>query len=113
MSTTEAPAPIHPVITTESHGGASSTGITDGRTGARIRIANTTRPFRYTRSDDVTGTHINDGIYNMRSFSRPPTLDRRSLSRSRTGEKETEDDDPGLRQPGDFKTKQVFCDSLR
>jgi KUP system potassium uptake protein len=45
-----------------------------------------------------------DDIYNIRSRSRPPSTNRRG---SRTSLTDREDDDPGLRTPGDFKQKQV------
>ena len=97
-----------------------------------IRIAETTRPSHTNDADENTATNpavIEDGIYNMRSFTRTATgssaTDRdgiynmraitRTFSRSsskdkrgfKAGEKEAEDDDPGLRQSGDFKSRQV------
>ena len=79
--------------------------------------------------DDANG--VGDGIQNMRDFTRTATnssaIDRegivnmravaRTFSRSSLKDKrgvkgdekdvEAEDDDPGLRQSGDFKSKQV------
>lgn len=52
----------------------------------------------------TTGT--NDGIYNIRNIrsrSRASPLSRRSTDTSR----DPEDEDPGLRRPGDYKHKQV------
>ena len=45
-----------------------------------------------------------DDIFNIRSRSRPPSTNRRGSRMSIT---DREDDDPGLRKPGDFKQKQV------
>lgn len=97
-----------------------------------IRIAETTRPSHTNNADENTAANpavVEDGIYNMRSFIRTATgssaNDRdgiynmraitRTFSRSSSkdkrgfkgGEKEPEDDDPGLRKSGDFKSKQV------
>ncbi len=97
-----------------------------------IRIAETTHPSHPNNTDENTATNpavIEDGVYNMRSFTRTATgssaADRdgiynmraitRTFSRSSSkdkrgfkgGEKEPEDDDPGLRQSGDFKSRQV------
>jgi KUP system potassium uptake protein len=55
----------------------------------------------FSRSD-AAGPH--DDIYNIRSRSKPPSANRRSSRMSMT---DREDDDPGLRKPGDFKQKQV------
>ena len=87
---------------------AITSGLSDDRGGARIRIAEHTRPFRHARSEEVGGIHGNDGIYSMRAITRTAT-GQRSLSRSRTrtSEKDVEDDDPGLRQQSDYKQKQV------
>ena len=105
-----------------------------------IRIADTVHPLHATKSnDDAPGYHVgaDDGIYNMRDFTRTATgssgVDRdgifhmRGISRTfsrnsskdkrglglKGGEKdgEPEDDDPGLRQSGDFKSRQV-CSRL-
>jgi hypothetical protein len=46
-----------------------------------------------------------DDIYNIRSRSKPPSTNRRG-SRMTIPDR-GEDDDPGLRTPGDFKQKQV------
>jgi len=45
-----------------------------------------------------------DGIYNIRSVSRVST-DRHSIRSSK--QDEIEDDDPGLRRPEDYKTRQA------
>lgn len=55
----------------------------------------------FSRSDSA-GPH--DDIYNIRSRSKPPSTNRRGSRMSIT---DREDDDPGLRKPGDFKQKQV------
>ena len=88
---------------------------------ATIRIADTPHP-----KDEVSRTKTQDGIssgigdrsrswdthddiYNIRSRSKAPSLDRRSIrSRSRITMMEKEDDDPGLGKAGDFKQKQVL-----
>jgi len=71
-----------------------------------IRIADPIHPVHRTRSqDDGASTGFNEGIYNMRSISRSSTREKRSIKGS---EKEAEDDDPGLRQSSDYKTKQVW-----
>ena len=97
-----------------------------------IRIADTAHPSHNSRNDEDPPSSpavVEDGIYNMRSFTRSPTgtssadpdgifnmrAITRTFSRSSTrdkrsgrgSEKEAEDDDPGLRQSGDFKSKQV------
>jgi len=59
----------------------------------------------------ATGDRSDDGIYNIRSVSRSKgsrlgratSMDARSISSAR----DIEDDDPGLRREGDYKTKQV------
>ncbi|KAG0648812.1 Potassium transporter 5, partial [Hyphodiscus hymeniophilus] len=83
---------------------------------ATIRIAETVHPLRPTRSaTDAITSGIDDGIYNMRSISRSSTRERsrdRWTGRVGTGDKEAEDDDPGLRQTADFKHKQVFSGKL-
>ncbi len=56
-------------------------------------------PRRLGRSDTVESK---DGIYNIRSRSAAPSVDRQ---RKRT--LTSEDGDPGLRKEGDFKKKQV------
>lgn len=55
----------------------------------------------FSRSD-AGGPH--DDIYNIRSRSMPRSTSR---SDSRISMADREDDDPGLRKPGDFKQKQV------
>ena len=97
-----------------------------------IRIAETTRPSYTNNADEDTASNpavVEDGIYNMRRFSRTATSNSanerdgiynmraitrtfsRSSSKDKRGfkgtEKDLEDDDPGLRQSGDFKSKQV------
>ncbi|KAH8585858.1 potassium transporter-domain-containing protein [Bisporella sp. PMI_857] len=63
-----------------------------------------TRSFSRSNTAD---TH--DDIYNIRSQSKPPSANRRSRSGNRrVSTAGQEDDDPGLRKPGDFKQKQVF-----
>lgn len=70
-----------------------------------IKIADTVHPLHATRSrGEGTSSGFNDGIYNMRGLSRASSMERRS---TRLSEKELEDDDPGLRQSGDYKHKQV------
>ena len=70
-----------------------------------IRIADTVHPLHISRSNgDGTSTSFNDGIYNMRDLSRTSSREKRSI---KFAEKDAEDDDPGLRQSGDFKTRQV------
>lgn len=76
---------------------------------ATIRIAEAVHPLHPTRSNqDAITSGIDDGIYNMRAVTRSSTRERsRDRWSGRVGEKEAEDDDPGLRQVGDFKAKQV------
>jgi hypothetical protein len=70
-----------------------------------IKIADTVHPLHVTRSrGEVTSSGLHDGIYNMRGLSRASSMERRS---TRLSEKEIEDDDPGLRQTGDYKQKQA------
>lgn len=70
-----------------------------------IKIADTVHPLHATRSrGEGTGSSLYDGIYNMRGLSRASSMERRS---TRLSDKEIEDDDPGLRQSGDYKHKQV------
>ncbi len=88
---------------------------------ATIRIAETVHPSHAARTEtDSTATGVDgvysmraisrtstrehDGIYNMRNLSRTSSRDKRSLKGS---DREAEDDDPGLRQSGDFKQRQV------
>jgi KUP system potassium uptake protein len=71
-----------------------------------IKIADDVHPLHASRSrgEGVT-SGVQDGIYNMRGvLSRASSMERRS---TRLSEKEVEDDDPGLRQSGDYKHKQV------
>lgn len=58
-------------------------------------------PHRFGRSDTIGS---NDGIYNIRSRSKAPSLDRRS-ARKATGD--FQDEDPGLRRDDDYKQRQV------
>jgi hypothetical protein len=76
---------------------------------ATIRIAETAHPLHPTRSNpEAITSSTDDGIYNMRAISRASTRERsRDRWNVRSGEKEAEDDDPGLRQAGDYKAKQV------
>ena len=70
-----------------------------------IRIADTVHPLHATKSNgEVSNIGFNDGIYNMRDLSRTSTREKRSI---RFADKDAEDDDPGLRQSGDYKTRQV------
>jgi hypothetical protein len=70
-----------------------------------IRIADTVHPLHATRSNGgMSGIGFDDGIYNMRDLSRTSTREKRSI---KFADKDTEDDDPGLRQSGDYKTRQV------
>lgn len=95
-----------------------------------IRIADTTRPFNAhpTDSEDESNA-VDNGIYKTRKFNRTASSSSqisdhgisnlRNLTRTfshtsskdkrglKGGEKELEDDDPGLRQSGDFKSRQV------
>lgn len=86
---------------------------------ATIRIAETVHHARTETNTTTTG--VSDDVYNMRNISRTSTRDNHGISNlrniSRTssrdtrnlkgGEKEAEDDDPGLRQSGDYKERQV------
>lgn len=56
------------------------------------------------RGDIIESVNTHDDIYNIRSRSKAPSLERRS---SRLSKLDREDDDPGLRKAGDFKQKQV------
>jgi hypothetical protein len=76
-----------------------------------IKIVDTVHPLHATRSrGEGISSGFNDGFYNMRGLSRASSMERRS---TRLSEKEIEDDDPGLRQSGDYKQKQVglWCSS--
>ncbi len=57
-----------------------------------------------------------DGIYNMRditrTFSRSISHPRHNTWNWKHGDKEAEDDDPGLQRAGDFKGKEVFHGKL-
>lgn len=74
-----------------------------------IRIADTVHPAHHRHDiDDDAITSAYDGIYNLRTISRTSSRERSRTRTFRTFEsKEIEDDDPGLRQSGDFKTRQV------
>lgn len=73
---------------------------------ATIRIAETALPLRHPRSDgDAVSSAIGDGVYNMRAISRVSSWDAGHRS---VKDIEAEDDDPGLRQSTDFKSKQVW-----
>jgi hypothetical protein len=99
---------------------------------ASIRIADTVHPLHATKSNaDSVTTGVNDGIYHMRDLSRASSREKRSIGDgiynlrdlSRTSSRErrsirfadgdAEDDDPGLRQTGDYKTKQVKANCPR
>jgi hypothetical protein len=76
-----------------------------------IRIADTVHPLHATRSNgEVSSIAFNDGIYNMRDLSRTSTREKRSI---RFADKDAEDDDPGLRQSGDYKTRQVKAENSK
>jgi KUP system potassium uptake protein len=93
---------------------------------ATIRIADTKGQYLRTKTQDGVGSGIGDSIYrtqsfarsettdtrddiyNIRSRSKAPSMDRRS---SRVDGAEREDDNPGLRKPGDYKQKQVLNDT--
>jgi hypothetical protein len=74
-----------------------------------IRIADTVHPLHATRSNgEVPSIAFNDGIYNMRDLSRTSTREKRSIKFA-----DAEDDDPGLRQSGDYKTRQVKAEKSK
>ena len=76
-----------------------------------IRIADTVHPLHATRSNgEVSSIGFNDGIYNMRDLSRTSTREKRSI---RFADKDAEDDDPGLRQSADYKTRQVKAEKSK
>ncbi|KAI9769478.1 MAG: hypothetical protein M1840_003955 [Geoglossum simile] len=90
---------------------------------ATIRIADAKDQILRTKAQDGVSSDIGDSIYRTQSFSRSETMDAhddiyniRSRSKapsmerrsSRADAAEREDDNPGLRKPGDFKQKQVF-----
>lgn len=54
--------------------------------------------------DRLKRVDTHDNIYNIRSRPEAPSLDKRKNRLVRT---DNEDDDSGLRKPGDFKQKQV------
>ncbi|KAF2234202.1 potassium transporter [Viridothelium virens] len=62
-------------------------------------------PIRVTRNRPIT-SGLDDGIHNIRSRSRGSSAERRSFRRTKTPD--VEDEDPGLRQKGDYKQKQIF-----
>ncbi len=93
---------------------------------ATIQIADVPHPKDNslgTKSQDAVSSSVENNIYNTRSFARADTADShddiyniRSRSKapsfterrgSRLNPTDREDDDPGLRKPGDFKQKQV------
>lgn len=95
---------------------------------ATIKIAPVPHPkdeFQRTKSDDGVSSSVGAMTYNTRPFARSDTPDThddiyniRSRSRtdrggSRMSTTDPEDDDPGLRKPGDFKQKQVPTDPYR
>ncbi len=79
---------------------------------ATIRIADEIRPVKSNATGISTG--VAGGVYSRHDFSRI-SVGRRSASRvsiDRTSEKladheDIEDDQPGLRQEGDYKERQV------
>ncbi|OAL32530.1 hypothetical protein AYO22_00552 [Fonsecaea multimorphosa] len=79
---------------------------------ATIRIADDVHPKnelqgKEGRTADATSIYTHDdGIYNLRSRRSSHDL---SLYRSRSLQ---QDEDPGLRKPGDFKEKQVFSGKM-
>lgn len=76
---------------------------------ATIRIAETLHPTRSRDSASVAG-----GVYPIRAVSleRSRTRSRSRDARSRLSDlKDPEVEDAGLRQDGDFKKKQVRCNS--
>ena|SRR5579862_5670964 len=95
---------------------------------ATIRIADTKDQYLRTKAQDGVSSGISDSIYrtqsfarsettdtrddiyNIRSRSKAPSMDRRS---SKADGAEREDDNPGLRKPGDFKQKQVLSDTVK
>ena len=82
----------------------SSVAVDDG---VYTHIPRRTVTGRSTSSEDNK-----DGIYNMReitrTFSRSTSHARNNIWNWKHGEKEPEDDDPGLQRAGDFKQKEVF-----
>ena len=99
----EAPHPLHPTRSDDSV-------ISNGH------IDNGVRNMRDIRQTASSSSGIErDGIYNIRALTR--TFSRSSSARrqelKKLDEQEPEDDDPGLRQPGDFKGKQVFNVPMR
>lgn len=72
-----------------------------------------TRMPRRTLTGRSTSSEENkDGIYNMRditrTFSRTTSHARNSAWNWKHGDREPEDDDPGLQRAGDFKQKEVY-----
>jgi hypothetical protein len=78
-------------------------------TNTTIRIAETVHPLRESRSrTQRVSTGVDDGIYNIRALSRGSSRERSRDAWSVKPGEEAEDDDPGLRRTGDYKTKQVL-----
>ena len=79
---------------------------------ATIRIADPAYPLHRTESvgRGSIPAATNDGIYNMRAISRASSRDGGRRSAKFDIETEGQDDDPGLRQSGEYKTKQVWID---
>lgn len=69
-------------------------------------------PGRSLTSRSTNSLGNKDGIYNMRDITRPfshsTSNGRNNVWNRKRGEKEAEDDDPGLQRAGDFKQKEVF-----
>jgi hypothetical protein len=84
---------------------------------ATIQIADTVHPNRVYNSGGQSSS-FSGGVYSTRNLSKS-SLERR-ISRKRRGSSErrnfgvgdieaAEDEDPGLQNSGDYKTKQVRC----
>lgn len=76
----------------------------------------TRAPRRTATSRSSTSEDGKDGIYNMRDitrdFSRSFSKGRAATWNWRRGDKEPEDDDPGLQRPSDFSQKEVYHGKL-
>ncbi len=86
---------------------SSSTAVDDSIYARMPPISRRTLTNRSTTSEDHK-----DGIYNMRDitrqFSRSTSKGRSGTWNWRSGDKEAEDDDPGLQRSGDFQQREVF-----
>lgn len=78
---------------------------------ATIRIADTAHPAHPKRHDTDAISQY-DGVYSLRSPISRTSSRERERSRTRDLKLEAEDDDPGLRQAGDFKEKQVRTQTI-